>query len=111
MIGALQLPPATGSPSRRRCSSSRREGRLLAANSDEIAAADLAFDVEAQRLEETLHRDVERRFPPRRLFSLRSLIQHECLRTPRLAPQPDSRLACNLVADAVSASLTRPREG
>src|SRR5881398_3087601 len=144
MIGALQMPPETGSPRRRRCSSSRRTRRLasrrgrhgpgstststrpaaetarspkpksrqslrtraaaaardahgkpdliagraaidtlqhkleveaelqfsndyerwfLAANSNEIAAADLAFDVEAKTLEEALHRDVQRRFP------------------------------------------------
>ena len=36
---------------------------FLAANSNEIAAADLAFDGEAKTLEEALHRDVQRRFP------------------------------------------------
>src|SRR5262245_40265780 len=58
------------------------ERRLLAPDRDEIAAADLAFDVKAEGLEETLHREVQRRFPPRRPFS--SPMRHDCLHTRRI---------------------------
>ena len=38
------------------------ERRFFAANSNEIAAADFAFNLEAETLEEALHREVQRRF-------------------------------------------------
>jgi len=39
------------------------DGRFVAANSDEIAATDFAFDLEAETLEEALHREIEGCFP------------------------------------------------
>src|SRR5262245_20809271 len=85
------------------------ERRLLAADGDEVAAADLALHLEAEGLEEALHREVERRLPRRKLRLLRSLTRHGCPSTRRtgFARARQSRCCRNHVADVVSASLTR----
>src|SRR6478752_3471847 len=147
MIGDLDVPPRTGSPSRRRCSLTRRdrrfgsrrgrhgpgstststrpvadarialsagarrrahrepdliasrgavdaleheleveaelqladhdERRFVRAQGDQVAAADLAFDVESEAFEKALHRDVERRLPHAGYWLWGGLMQHE----------------------------------
>src|SRR5262245_16977801 len=59
------------------------ERRFLAADGDEIAAADFALHLEAETLEEALHREIERRLSRRRLRPLRSLTRHGCPSTRR----------------------------
>src|SRR5262249_43364879 len=85
------------------------ERRFLTADRDEIAAADFALHLEAEALEEALHREVERRLPRRKLRPLRWLTWHGCpsTRTTGFARARQSRCCRNHVADVVSASLTR----
>src|SRR6516164_10230242 len=85
------------------------ERRFFAADRDEIAAADFALHLEAEALEEALHREVERRLPRRKLPPLRSFTWHGCpsTRTTGFACARQSRCCRNHVADVVSASLTR----
>src|SRR5215471_10248882 len=85
------------------------ERRFLAADGDEIAAADFALHLEAETLEEALHREIERRLSRRRLRPLRSLTRHgrPSTRTTGFARARQSRCCRNHVADVVSASLTR----
>src|SRR5262249_24283929 len=76
------------------------ERRFLAADRDEIAAADFALHLEAEALEEALHREVERRLPRRKLRPLRWLTWHGCpsTRTTGFARARQSRCCRNHVA-------------
>src|SRR5262249_27663404 len=73
------------------------ERRLLAADRDEVASADFALHLEAEGLEEALHREVERRLPRRKLRPLRSLTWHGCpsTRTTGFARARQSRCCRN----------------
>src|SRR5262249_21690006 len=85
------------------------ERRLLAADGNEIAAADFAFDVEAETLEEALHREVKGGFPFRWPLPICSLTWHGGqLQRISLRASDVWGVCANHAADDVSAGLTQP---